>query len=117
MICRYGMLFKLYPLQNLNPHHPQFITYSYGTSCLYAHMQATEAQLILCKGIIFSKHLLHAHKNYNFRRTHRHKFRRLVPLGGCACIFRDEFTKIYARSHMMSFIHEHILQRPKAIYV
>ena len=25
--------------------------------------------------------------------------------------------KIYARSHKMSFIHVHILQRPKAIYV
>ena len=47
MICRYGMLFQLYPLPNLNPHHPQFITKSYGTSCLYAHTQATEAQLTL----------------------------------------------------------------------
>ena len=47
MICRYGMLFQLYPLPNLNPHHPQFITKSYGASCLYAHTQATEAQLTL----------------------------------------------------------------------
>ena len=54
MICRYGMLFQLYPLPNLNPHHPQFISKSYGTSCLYAHTQATEAQLTLCKGITFS---------------------------------------------------------------
>ena len=29
----------------------------------------------------------------------------------------DEFTKIYARSHKMSFIHVHILQRPKDIYI
>ena len=41
MICRYGMSFQLYPLSNLNTHHPQFITKSYGTSCLYAHTQAT----------------------------------------------------------------------------
>ena len=117
MICPYGMLFQLSPLPNLNPHHPQFITKSYGTSCLYAHMQATEAQLILCKGITFSEHLLHAHKNYNFGRTHRHKFRRLVPLGGCACILREEFTKIYCRSHTMSFVHVHILQPLKVIYI
>ena len=105
MICRYGMLFQSYPLQNLNPHYPQFINNSYGTSCLYAHTQAIEAQLILCKGITFSEHLLHAHTNYNFGQTHRHKFRRLVQLGGYACISRDEITKIYARSHKMSFIH------------
>ena len=117
MICRYGMLFQLYPLPNLNPHHPQFITKSYGTSCLYAHTQATEAQLTLCKGITFSDYLLHAHTNYNFGWTHRHKFGCLVPLGGCACILRDEFSKIYTRSHKMSFIHEHIIQRPKAIHV
>ena len=80
-------------------------------------MQATEAQLTLCKGITFSDYLLHAHTNYNFGRTHRHKFRRLVPLGGCACILRDEFTKIYTRSHKMRFIHVHIIQRPKAIHV
>ena len=55
--------------------------------------------------------------NYNFGRTHRHKSRRLVQLGGCVCILRDEFVKIYARSHKMSFIHVHILQRLKAIYV
>ena len=53
MICRYGMLFQLYPLPNLNPHLPQFITKCYGTSCLHAHTQATEAQLTLCKGITF----------------------------------------------------------------
>ena len=115
MICHYGMLFQLYPLSNLNSHHPHFITKSYGTSRLFAHTQATEAQLILCRGITFSEHLLHT--NYNFGRTHRHKFRRLVPPSGCACILRDEFTKIYARSHKMSFIHVHILQRPKPIYV
>ena len=78
MICRYGMLFQLYPLPNLNPHHPQFITKSYGTSCLHAHTQATEAQLTLCKGITFSDYLLHVHTNYNFGWTHRHEFRRLV---------------------------------------
>ena len=38
-------------------------------------------------------------------------------LGGCACILSDEFTKLYTRSHKMSFIHVHILQRPKAIHV
>ena len=64
MICRYWMLFQLYLLRNLNPHHPQFISKSYGTSCVYAHMQATEAQLTLCKGITFSDYLLHAHTNY-----------------------------------------------------
>ena len=117
MICQYGMLFLLSPLSNLNPHHPQFITQSYGTSCLYVQTQAMEAQLTLCKGITFSEHLLHAHTNYNFGRTHRHKFRRLVPLGGCACILRDEFTEIYVGSHKMSFIHVHILQHPKVIYV
>ena len=117
MICRYGMLFQLYPLPNLNPHHPQFITKSYGASCLYAQTQATEAQLTLCKGITFSDYLLHAYTNYNLGQTHRHRFRRLVPLAGCACILRDEFTKIYARSHKMSFIHVHIIQRPKAIHV
>ena len=117
MICRYGMLFQSYPLPNMNPHHPQFITNSFGTSCSYAHTQAKEAQLILCKGINFSEHLLHAHTNYNFGRTHRHKFRHLVPLGGYACILRDEFTKIYARSQKMSFKHVHILQHPKAIYI
>ena len=101
MICRYGMLFQLYPLPNLNPHQPQFITKSYGTSCLYAQAHAMEAQLTLC----------------NFGRTHRHKFRRLVPLAGCACILRDEFTKIYTRSHKMSFIHVHMIQRSKAIHV
>ena len=69
--------------------------------------------MILCKGITFSEHLLHAQTNNNFGRTHRHKFRCLVPLGGCACILRDEFTKIYARSHKISFIHAHILQRLK----
>ena len=54
MICRYGMLFQLYPLPNLNPHHPQFISKSYGTSCLYAHTQSTEAQLTLCaKALLF----------------------------------------------------------------
>ena len=111
MIFRYGMLFQLYPLPNLNPQHPQFITKSYGTSCLYAQTQATEAQLTLCK------YLLHAHTNYNFGRTHRHKFRRLVPLAGCACILRDECTKIYSRSRKMSFIHVHIIQHPKAIHV
>ena len=102
-------------LTESEPHHPQFITKSYGTICLYAHMQATEAQLTLCKGITFSDYLLHLHTNYTFGRTHRHKFRRLVPLGGCTCILRDEFTKIFTGSHKMSFIH--ILQRPKAIYV
>ena len=61
MICRYGMLFQLYPLPNLNPHQTQFITKSYGTSCLHAHTQATEAQLTLSKGIPFSDDLLHAH--------------------------------------------------------
>ena len=111
------MLFQLYPSPNLNPHHPQFITKSYGTSCLYAQTHATEAQLTLCKGITFSDYMLHAHTNYNFGRTHRHKFRRLVPLAGCACILSDEFTKIYTRSHKMSFIHVHIIQRPKAIQV
>ena len=108
MICRYGMFFQLYPLPNLNPHHPQFITKSYGTSCVYAQTQATDAQLT---------HVLHAHTNYNFGRTHRHKFRRLVPLAGCACNLRDEFTKKYTRSHKMSFIHVHLIQRPKAIHV
>ena len=117
MICRYGMLFQLYPLPNLNPHHPQFITKSYGTSCLYAQTQAAEAQLTLCKFITFSDYLLHAHTNYNFGQTHRHKFRRLVPLAGCASILSREFTKIYTRSHKMSFIHVHIIQRPKAIHV
>ena len=78
MIYRYGMLFQLYPLPNLISHHPQFITKSYGTSCLHAHAQATEAQLTWSKGITFSDNLLHAHTNYNFGRTHRHKFRRLV---------------------------------------
>ena len=117
MICRYGMLLQSYPYQNLNPHHPQFITKSYGTICLYAHTQATETQLTLCKGITFSEYLLHAHTNYKFGRTHRHKFRRLVLLGGYACILRVEFTKIYTRSHKMSFIHVPILQHPKAIYV
>ena len=111
------MLFQLYPLPNLNPHHPQFITKSYGTSCVYAQTQATEAQLTLCKGITFSGYLLHAHTNYNFGRTHRHEFRRLVPLAGCACILRDEFTKKYTRSHKMSFINVHLIQRPKAIHV
>ena len=53
MICRYGMSFQLYPLPNLNPHQPQFITKSYGTSCLYAQAHAMEAQLTLCKGITF----------------------------------------------------------------
>ena len=38
-------------------------------------------------------------------------------LGGCAYIVRDEFMKIYSRSHKMSFIHVRILQRPKAIHV
>ena len=76
-----------------------------------------EAKLTLCKGITFSDYLLHAHTNYNFGRTHRHKFRRLVPLAGCACILRDEFTKIYTRSHKMSFIHVHMIQRRKAIHV
>ena len=117
MICEYEMLFQLYSLPILNPHHPQFISKFYGTSCLYVHAQATEVQLTLCKGITFSDHLLHAHTNYNFALTHRHKFRRLVPLGGCACILRYQFMKIYTRSHKMSFIHVHILQRPKAIYV
>ena len=46
-----------------------------------------------------------------------HKFRCLVPLAGCACILRDEITKIYTRSHKMSFIHVHIIQHPKAIHV
>ena len=73
--------------------------------------------MTLCKGITFSGYLLHAHTNYNFGWTHRHKFGRLVPLGGCACILRDEFKKIYTRSHKMSFIHVHIIQRPKAIHV
>ena len=112
MICPYGMLFQLSLLPNLNPHHPQFITKSYGTSCLYVYTQATEAQLIT-----FSEHLLHAHTIYNFGRTHKHKFRCLVSLSSCACILRDEFTKIYARSHTMSFIHVHILQHLKAIYI
>ena len=40
-----------------------------------------------------------------------------MSLAGCACILRDEFTKIYTRSHKMSFIHVHIIQRPKAIHV
>ena len=53
-------------LPNLNPHQPQFITKSYGTSCLYAQAHAMEAQLTLCKGITFSDNLLHAHTNYNF---------------------------------------------------
>ena len=65
MICQYGMLFQLYPLPNLNPHHPQFITKSYGTSCLHSHTQAREAQLTQCKGITFSDYLQHAHTNYN----------------------------------------------------
>ena len=140
MICRYGMLFQLYPLPNLNPHQPQFITKSYGTSCLYAQAHAMEAQLTLCKGkrlfaaytyklgqcmgfptMWYVRHAkpqvrLHLY-NYNFGRTHRHKFRRLVPLAGCACILRDEFMKIYTRSHKMSFIHVHMIQRPKAIHV
>ena len=30
---------------------------------------------------------------------------------------RDEFTKIYTRSHKMSFIHVHMIQHPKAIHV
>ena len=30
---------------------------------------------------------------------------------------RDEFTKIYTRSHKMSFTHIHIIQRPKAIHI
>ena len=38
-------------------------------------------------------------------------------LGGCASILRDQFTKIYTRSHKLSFMHEHILQSPKAIHV
>ena len=38
-------------------------------------------------------------------------------LGGSACILKDEFTKIYTRSHKMSFIHVHILQSPKVIHV
>ena len=76
-------------LTESEPYHPQCISKSYGTSCLYAHTQATEAQLILCKGITFSEHLLHAYTNYNLGRTHRHKFRRLVPLCGCACILRE----------------------------
>ena len=118
MICRYGMLFQLYALPNLYPHHPQFITKFYGTSCLFAHTQATEAQLILCKGITFSEHLLHAQISYNFGQRHKHKFSRLVPLGDCACILKNEFMKIYARSHKMSFIHHvYILQHLKAIYV
>ena len=71
MICRYGMLFPLYLLPNLNLHHPQFITKSYGTSCLFVHTQAREAQLTLCKGIAFSDYLLHAHTNYNFGWTQR----------------------------------------------
>ena len=29
---------------------------------------------------------------------------------------RDEFTKIYTRSHKMSFINLHILRRLKALY-
>ena len=91
-MCQYGMLFQLYPLPNLNLHHPQFITKSYSTSCLYAQTQATEAQLTLCKGITFSDYLLHAYTNYNLGWTHSHKFRRLVPLAGCACILRDVFT-------------------------
>ena len=117
MICRYWMLFQLYPLPNLNPHHPQFITKSDGTCCLYAQTQTTEAQLTLRKGITFSDYLLHSYTNYNLGQTHRHRFRRLVPLAGCACILRDEFTKKYAWSHKMSFIHVHIIQRPKAIHV
>ena len=72
------MICQLYPLPNLYPPSPQFITKSYGTSCLHAHTQATEAQLTLCKGITFSDYLLHAHTNYNFGRTHGHKFRHLV---------------------------------------
>ena len=60
MICRYGMLFQLYPLPNLNPHQPQFFTKSYGTSCLNAQAHAMEAQLALCKGITFSDYLLQA---------------------------------------------------------
>ena len=78
MICRYGMLFQLYPLPNLNPHHPLFIIKCYGTSCLHAHAQATEAQLTLCKGITFSEYLLHAHTNCYLGWTHWHKFRHLV---------------------------------------
>ena len=73
--------------------------------------------MTLCKGITFSDYLLHAHTSYNFGRTHRHKCKRLVPLGGCACILRDELTKIYTWSHTLSFIHVHILKRPKAIHV
>ena len=111
------MLFQLYPLPKLNAHQSQFITKSYGTSCLYAQAHAMEARLTLCKGITFSDYLLHGHTNYNFGWTHRHKFRRLVPLAGCACILRDEFTKIYTRLHKMSFIHVHMIQRPKAIHV
>ena len=78
MICRYEMLFQLYPFPNLNPHHLQFITKSYGTSCLHAHTQAMEAQLTLCKGITILDYLLHAHTNYNFGWKHSHKFRHLV---------------------------------------
>ena len=76
-----------------------------------------EAQLTLCKGITFSDYLLHAYTNYEFGRTQRHTFRSLVPLGGCACILRDEFTKIETMSHKMSFKHVHIIQRQKAILV
>ena len=114
------LIWDVVPIISLNesePPYPQFITKSYGTSCLCAHTQATEAQLTLCKSITFSDYLLHAHTNYNLGRTHRHKCKCLVPLGGCACILRDEFTKIYTRSHKMSFIHVHILQCLKNIHV
>ena len=48
-------------LTESEPHHPQFITKSYGTICLYAHMQATEAQLTLCKGITLSHKMSFIH--------------------------------------------------------
>ena len=47
MICQYGMLFQL----SLTESEP------YSTRCLYAHIQATDAQMTLCKGITFSDYL------------------------------------------------------------
>ena len=97
MICGYEILFQLYPLPNLNPYHPQFITKSYGTSCL--HAQEKEAQLTLCEGITFSDYLLHAHTDYIFGRTHRHKFRRLVRWVA-AHVFEGMNLRKYTQGHI-----------------
>ena len=40
-----------------------------------------------------------------------------VWYAGWLRILSDESMKIYTRSHKMSFIHVHLLQRPKAIHV